>query len=313
MQSGKTGECVPQQHKMDQARVRLGFVFAIVSTLGLGLAIALSRFAYEGGSNGLTVSACRSVLMLVAVGLFCMATGRRLWITPRDFGQTVGLGVLMGAGFYGNVGAVQYIPISLAAILFFLFPPLIGLIHVTFLRERPGWIRSIAILLAFLGVVMMIGVVAVQPDWRGVVLSLGAAVAVAWNAVWIQRRVPHVDPVVLVFHMGVVAAVMLSSLALLGGQVQWPHSFSGWLGLAAVGVLQSACLPIWYLALARIGSLQAGMLTNLQPIVTMTAAYLLFNEIMGIPQFVGAGMILIAVFVMQNPFTWGGFGKKPDP
>jgi len=304
---------VPQQHKMDQARVRLGFVFAIVSTLGLGLAIALSRFAYDGGSNGLTVSACRSVLMLVAVGLFCMATGRRLWITPRDFGQAVGLGVLMGAGFYGNVGAVQYIPISLAAILFFLFPPLIGLIHVTFLRERPGWIRSIAILLAFLGVVMMIGVVAVQPDWRGVVLSLGAAVAVAWNAVWIQRRVPHVDPVVLVFHMGVVAAVMLSGLALLGGQVQWPHSFSGWLGLAAVGVLQSACLPIWYLALARIGSLQAGMLTNLQPIVTMTAAYLLFNEIMGIPQFVGAGMILIAVFVMQNPFTWGGFGKKPDP
>ena len=150
----------------------------------------------------------------------------------------------MGAGFYGNVGTVQYIPISLAAILFFLFPPLIGLIHVLFLRERPGWIRSIAILLAFLGVVMMIGVVAVQPDWRGVVLSLGAAVAVAWNAGWIQRRVPHVDPVVLVFHMGVVAAVMLSCLALVGGQVQWPHNVSGWLGLAAVGVLQSACLPI---------------------------------------------------------------------
>jgi DME family drug/metabolite transporter len=251
--------------------------------------------------------------MLVAVGLFCMATGRRLWITRKDFGQTVGLGVLMGAGFYGNVGAVQYIPISLAAILFFSFPPLIGLIHVIFLRERPGWIRSIAILLAFLGVVMMIGVVAVQPDWRGVVLSLGAAVAVAWNAVWIQRRVPHVDPVVLVFHMGVVAAVMLSCLALLGGQVQWPYNFSGWLGLAAVGVLQSACLPIWYLALARIGSLQAGMLTNLQPIVTMTAAFLLFNEIMRIPQFVGAGMILIAVFAMQHPFTWSAFGRKTDP
>ncbi|HIC25782.1 MAG TPA: EamA family transporter, partial [Gammaproteobacteria bacterium] len=96
-------------------------------------------------------------------------------------------------------------------------------------------------------------------------------------------------------------------------QVQWPHNFSGWLGLAAVGVLQSACLPIWYLALARIGALQAGMLTNLQPIVTMTAAYLLFNEIMRIPQFVGAGMILIAVFVMQNPFTWGAFGRKTDP
>ncbi len=55
------------------------------------------------------------------------------------------------------------------------------------------------------------------------------------------------------------------------------------------------------------------MLTNLQPIVTMTAAYLLFNEIMGIPQFVGAGMILIAVFVMQNPFTWSALGRKTDP
>jgi DME family drug/metabolite transporter len=72
-------------------------------------------------------------------------------------------------------------------------------------------------------------------------------------------------------------------------------------------------LPIWYLALARIGSLQAGMLTNLQPIVTMTAAFLLFNEIMRIPQFVGAGMILIAVFAMQHPFTWSAFGRKTDP
>ncbi len=289
------------QTAIDSRSARLGFLLAVVSTLGLGLAIAVSRFAYEGGSNGLTVSTCRSVLMVIAMAVFCLASGRCLQISRRDVLHTIGLGILMGLGFYGNVGAVEYIPISLAAILFFSFPPLIGVIHVVFLRQTPTWIRSVAIVVAFIGVVIMIGVSTEAPDWRGVLLSLTAAVAVAWNAVWMQRRMSHADPVVLVFHMGIVAAVMLLCVTVWSGHVAWPDSASGWFGLGAVSVLQSACLPLWYLALARIGSLHAGMLTNVQPIVTITAAYLLFDEMMRSSQFLGAGMILIAVFIMQRP------------
>ena len=282
-------------------KYRIGLLLAAVSTLGLGVAITVSRFAYEGGSNGLTVATSRSILLVAALAIFCRLTHRVLTISPRDQLHMIGLGVLMGIGFFGNVGAGEYIEIGLAAILFFSFSPMICVIYIVFLREPPGWIRAMAILVAFVGVVIMIGVPSSAPDLRGVSLSLGAGIAMAWNVVWIQRRVHHLEPFVLLFHTAVIAAVMLSVLLFLTGSLRFPVSPSGWFGLSAVAILQSLSLPLWYAALLRIGALHAGMMTNLQPVISIVAAYAIFGEVMGLWQIFGAGMILAAIFVMQRP------------
>lgn len=278
-----------------------GLLLAAIATLGLGVAITVSRFAYEGGSNGLTVATSRSILLVAALAIFCRVTKRELAISPRDQRHMIGLGVLMGIGFFGNVGAVEYIEIGLAAILFFSFSPMICVIYIVFLRESPGWIRAIAILVAFVGVVIMIGIPSSPPDLRGVCLSMGAGIAMAWNVVWIQRRVAHMEPFVLLFHTAVIAAAMLFILLFLTSSLRFPTSASGWFGLSAVAILQSISLPLWYLALLRIGALHAGMITNIQPVISIVAAYAIFGEVLGFWQIVGAGMILSAIFAMQRP------------
>ena len=42
-------------------------------------------------------------------------------------------------------------------------------------------------------------------------------------------------------------------------------------------------------------------MTNLQPVISIVAAYAIFGEVMGLWQIFGAGMILAAIFVMQRP------------
>ena len=80
-------------------KYRIGLLLAAVSTLGLGVAITVSRFAYEGGSNGLTVATSRSILLVAALAIFCRLTHRVLTISPRDQLHMIGLGVLMGMDF----------------------------------------------------------------------------------------------------------------------------------------------------------------------------------------------------------------------
>ena len=276
-----------------------GVALALLSAVGLGLAIAAARYAYEGGTNGLTVAAVRSLALALALFVWCRATGRTLGLRRADRRRCAGLGLLMAMGFYGNVGAVEFISIGLTALLFFTFPPLIALIQAVTDRAWPALAKVVALATAFAGLATMLGASLGASDPRGVALVLGAAVAVALNSVGIVRLVGHIHPLVAMFHMAVAAAVALPALALATGSVQLPVSGTGWAGMFGVIALQCVSLPLYFVAVARIGALKTAMLANIQPVVSIVAARALFGELLGAAQLAGGAMVLAGVMLMQ--------------
>ena len=284
------------------ASERSGVLLGLVAASALGLAVAISRFAYEGGTNGETVATCRALAVAAWVLLYCRLSGRRLRLPRLLWLNCLGLGALTSLMFFGNVGAVEYIPVALVALLFFTYPPMIALINVVFVRERLSPTSFAAVAVAFLGLALMLGVSVEAVDWRGVALALGAAVATAWNAVWLARRVAHLDPFVITFHMAVVAAVMLLALSAGGGFFDFPDTRVGWAGLLGVVVLQGGAVPLYFISLARIGALRSGVITNLQPVVSIVAAYVFFGELLSPLQAIGGAMVLGGIVIMQ----WSG-------
>ena len=97
----------------------VGIAFALASAVGFGLAIAVSRFAYEGGTNGFTVASIRSCVATLVVLALCLMTGRSMRVTRREWLHLTGLGIVISILFYVNVGAVEYISVGLTAFLFF--------------------------------------------------------------------------------------------------------------------------------------------------------------------------------------------------
>lgn len=281
------------------AAERNGVLIGLLAATGLGLAVAVSRFAYEGGTNGETVATCRAVAVTIWVFVYCRLSGRRLRLPRTIWLNCLGLGALTALMFFGNVGAVEYIPVALVALLYFTYPPMIAVINVVFVRERlpPGSFAAVAI--AFLGLALMLGVSLQAVDLRGVALVLGAAVATAWNAVWLARRVAHLDPFIVTFHMAVVAAVLLLALSAGGGFFDFPETAAGWAGLVGVVVLQGGSVPLYFIALARVGALKSGMITNLQPVVSIVAAYIFFGELLTPLQGIGGAMVLGGIVIMQ--------------
>ena len=276
-----------------------GVALALLSAVGLGISIALARYAYEGGTNGLTVAATRSLALALALFVYCRATGRTLGLRRADLWRCAGLGLLMAMGFYGNVGAVEFISIGLTALLFFTFPPLIAVVQAVTDRAWPALAKVVALATAFAGLATMLGASLGASDPRGVALVLGAAVAVALNSVGIVRLVGHVHPLVAMFHMAATAGVALPALALATGSVQLPVTGAGWAGMLGVVALQCASLPLYFVAITRIGALKTAMLANLQPVVSIVAARVLFDELLGAVQLVGGAMVLAGVMLMQ--------------
>ncbi len=277
----------------------IGFALAIAASLGLGLAIAVARIAFEGGTDGQSVAAVRAWFVVAVVGLWCVASGRGLGVDRRTWLHCLGHRVRLAYMFFGNIGAVKYIPVGVAALLFFVYPPLVAVFNAILDRRWPGLLRLTAFVIAFGGLAVMLGVGFERLDPIGLALGLGAGTAAGIQVTWTSRVMKGRDSLVVMFHMALTAAVVLSvAVPVLTGFTP-PVTSLGWIGAAAVVLLQGCSIPLYYASIPRIGAETGAIINNLQPVTSIVAAFLLFGEAMTAGQFAGAAMVIGGILLLQ--------------
>ena len=74
----------------------------------------------------------------------------------------------------------------------------------------------------------------------------------------------------------------------------------GWLGLVLVVLLQASSIPLYFVALPRIGALELSMVSNVQPVVSIVAAFALYGELLDASQLAGGALTLGSVVWMQR-------------
>lgn len=297
--SGPNAEASSSDGPRDPTARLIGFGFAIAASLGLGTAIAVARIAFEGGTDAQSVAAVRAWFVVLLIGGWCVLTGRSLRIDRRAWLHCLGLGLLLSHMFFGNIGAVDYIPVGVAALLFFIYPPLVNVFTAILDRRWPGWLRSAAFLIAFGGLAVMLGVGFHRLHPVGILLGLTAGVACAVNVTWIGRVMGGRDPLVVMFHMALVAACVLSVLVFGVVGLTWPVTTAGWVGAGLIILLQGFSIPMYFSAIPRIGAETSAILNNLQPVASIVGAYLLFGEAMTASQAVGGAMVIGGILLLQ--------------
>lgn len=293
---------------MDPVQARLGrltgYGLALAASLGLGLAVAVARFAFEGGTDGQSVSMVRAWFVVALVGAWCLATGRSLRVPGRVWWNCVGLGVLLAYMFFGNIGAVQFIPVGVAALLFFVYPPLVAAFTALLDRRFPSPVKLLAFAIAFAGLAVMLGVGIQGLNPIGVAIGLGAGVACAVNVTWSGRVMGGTDSLVVMFHMALVAAVVLSGLVLATGGLTAPLTSLGWIGAAGVVILQGCSIPLYFASIPFIGVERSALINNLQPVASILFAWAVFAEALTPAQGIGGAMVLGGIVILQV------FGKR---
>lgn len=283
-----------------ESRDRLiGFALAFAASIGLGLAVAVARIAFEGGTDGQSVATVRAWFLVSVVGAWCLATGRSLRVDRRTWLHCLGLGSLLAYMFFGNIGAVKFIPVGVAALLFFVYPPLVAVFTAILDRRWPGALRIVAFLVAFGGLAVMLGIGHAHLNPIGLALGLGAGVACGFQVTWISRVMKGRDSLVIMFHMAVVAAVVLSVAVPLLTGITLPITTLGWIGAAGVVLLQGCSIPLYFESIPRIGAETSSIINNLQPVTSIVAAYLLFGEAMTLSQVAGGAMVIGGILLLQ--------------
>lgn len=274
-----------------------GAALLALSASAYGTVPIFARLYYDAGGTPLALLAFRYVAAVLLLAAVLPLARRKLRASPVG----LAIGVLLAWISYGYLGSVRYIPVSVAALVFFTYPMLTVLTARLFGLERIGWRRGLGVVTAFVGLAMGLDVdPGVVLAWRGVALAAGAAVAYTALLLLSQRAASAGGGVDLIFQANLVAAAVFLPLAFVAGETAPPASPAGWIGLVGVASTFLVGIVAFIAGIGRSGAVRAAALANLEPLVSITGAVLFLGESLGAVQLAGIALAAAGIFAMSR-------------
>ncbi|WDZ83824.1 DMT family transporter [Micromonospora cathayae] len=294
-----------------------GSALVAVSAAGFGLMPVFARYAY---SAGLTVSTLLFLRFAVAATLLFgyLAVRRRLprRVTARQFGALLLLGAVLYALqslFYFS--AVEHISPALAVLLLYLYPAFVLLLSSALGRYRPPLAGVVAILLSLAGMALVLGRPSAAVNLVGVLYAVGAAGVYAVYIVVGDRTSAGLPPLTT---SAFVASFAGTSFLVVGtgtGELRFGFPAHAWLPVLGVAVVSTVvAIGAFFAGMAVIGPTRASIMSMVEPVVSIGAAWVLLGEAMTPWQALGGAVVLAgAVWGVTGAVGGGTLAEPSEP
>lgn len=270
---------------------------ALTAAGAYGTNIVSAQLAGQAGLNGPLLVFYRVFIMLALVGA-AVALWRTSLAVPRAERRALLLfGVSSAVVGSAYLSSVAFVPVTVAAVVFFTYPVLIVIAEpfVTRSRFRPE--RLAAACVAFVGVAMVVGPDMHGLDPRGLVLAVVASLSAA-TQFFAGAALPSTPLAARLFwsHLAILPVTALI-LAVTGGFLP-----PGALALAPIaaavtisGYLLGFLLQV--IALTRISPGAAGLAFCFEPVCAVLIAAVVLGERLGPLQYAGCALVVAALVI----------------
>jgi drug/metabolite transporter (DMT)-like permease len=216
------------------------------------------------------------------------------------------LALAAGAAFALDLGfwhyGIKYTSVANATVLSNLTPVVVTAFAWIFLRQRPRGLFLLAVAVAVLGAWLMashrLGAPGVNPP-LGDALSATTAL---WYALYLlaigEGRKRETASALMFWSSAVGAPLVLAGAVVLGERIV-PLGPAGWAACIALGVMHVAGQGSIAWAMGRLPTATASVVVLVQPIVAGVLGWLLFAEVLGPVQSLGAAVTLAGVVLAQ--------------
>ncbi|GEP94613.1 DMT family transporter [Chitinophaga cymbidii] len=294
---------------MKRSNYALGFAMALIGAFMFSAKAIYVKLVYRTETiDAISMLALRMLFSLPFYVVTAWLLARRsdnVKLTPRQWLWLVILGLL---GYYlsslFDFMGLAYISAGLERLILFLYPTFALLIGAVAFRRKIQRIQWIALLIAYLGmVVAFMG--DVQQEWNpsvitGCLLVLGCAVTYAFYIVGGGELIPRIGSMKFTAYALMVAAVGIFAQYFVKHGTEVRH-FSGhtyWLCFQMAIV--STVIPTFLTSegIRKIGSGNTAIITSIGPVATIVQAYIFLDEPITWPQLVGTALVLAGVLLI---------------
>ena len=276
----------------------MGKLFALLAAMGYGANTTLSRLTYDTGTDPVSLTIYRYAMIAALFAVIVVVTRKSMRVGMK-WRYYLGCVFGMFAISLGHLGAVNYIPVSLAAIVFYTYP-LQVIAYRRWINNQPtSWPEGAGFILAFIGLVIALGPDFHHLDWRGIVLavfgSFGAFVFMISYEAFPDDADPYVCSALIAFGtFGLCCGILLTGIELTP-----PSQSVGWMYLWANAGLTVLALIFTVLAISRIGAKGTSLFLNIEPILILILAWIVLSESLTVARWAGALLVVASLLLGQ--------------
>ncbi len=279
----------------------VGFALVLLSATGFATNILFANMAYRDGIDIQTINAVRHCVTVTLLFLFVKIRGKQLKLPPREryTGFALGISVfMMGVGY---LSATQYIPVSVAVLIFYTHPFLVAIIARFTENEPITPIRLMAMGIAFMGLVFAMGIQSVAGlNGYGIAFALLAALGAASFVTVSSLTIRSADPQAVNLHCLAAGTVLYVVFMLFSGGSAAHIAPAGWLKLGLTSLALTIAYITLFIGLEIIGPVKTSLLMNAEPILTIILAAMLLGERLTFTQLIGAGFVMAGIILITR-------------
>jgi drug/metabolite transporter (DMT)-like permease len=275
-----------------------GLGFALITTMCWGLNWPVTKYVLAQwpplSARGLT-----GVVGALALAIYAVARGISLHV-PRDQWFRVGVSAALNVSLWMAVMGVAlvFLPASEAAVIAYTMPVWTALLAWPLLGERPTLMRIAALVMAFAGLVLLLGgneMAASLAKLPGVLLALLGAIGFALGTIFLKKwpiQLPGATSAAWQIGIGCLP------VALAGVVFERPDvaalDAGGWAALVYMTFVQFCIAYVaWFAALERLPASVAAITTILVPVIGVTVSAFALGEPLG-PAKIAALVLTVA-------------------
>ena len=281
---------------MKHSQILKGYFFVIASALIFGCMPLGAKFIYAEGVNSLSLVFLRNCLAIPILAFLAKSQGHSLRIR-RDALLEISLIAIMGCCITPVLlfASYNYLASGTATIFHFIYPAMVVLGGIVFLREKVRKSILICVLICTIGICLFYS--PGEPiDPRGSILALLSGVTYAAYIILLSvSKHKEISGFKFSFYITIICSAVMLSFCLFSGQLTFPVTLKGWLLCMVFSLsLCVGAVVLFQQGIFLIGGQRAAILSTVEPITSIFVGVLVFQETLSICTVFGSLLVVLA-------------------
>jgi probable blue pigment (indigoidine) exporter len=257
------------------------------------------KLALEGGADVLSLLSFRSVLGIGLVFIWLRLGEPAVALSQPAKWISLALGVLLALNLFGVFKAIELVPVSIAILTYFIYPPLTGIVGTMTGVDRLTLTGATTALVAFFGLALIIGANPADLAVVGLLAAVGGALCRTAMLLITRAVLKDADARLVTWYTLWSSMLVFVVLSLAMWNWHWPHSTSGWVAFVGIGFTTTAAILTLYVSTQRIGPFRTALYMNLEPFMTAVLSAIVLGDRMTSLQMLGGAVMITALCVFQ--------------
>ena len=274
----------------------LGTILVAFVAISFAANSTLAKVAYDYGASPLSFLTWRTAIAFVSV--FVLVKLLKIPISlPINILWTARLmGLMLALYSYGLLGSIQYMPVALGVLTFYLYPVLTSVGVWLLGQEKLTVTSALCVLAAFLGLSIALGVGG-GFHLLGIGFALGSAIMITGLLLTANSLGSDFDPRVVSFHVLFSATLIILVVDLISFEFPLPRESIGIIAFIGGGLFYAFSIIGMFIGLAYIGAVRTTLFMNFEPVSSIAFGAILLDQILTTFQLMGAALVIIAIVI----------------